>query len=52
MTKLIVEVTKTQKGTYYNFFVVLSDGSRVQIKPRFDNQVLQLYLLADEVINK
>lgn len=52
MTKLIVEVTKTQKGTYYNFYVVLQDGTRVQVKPRFENQVLDLYLKADEIINK
>lgn len=51
MIKLVCEITRTEKGKYYNFFVVLKDGTRVQVKPRFDNQILDLYDNA-EIIEK
>lgn len=46
MVELICEVTKTEKGKYYNFFVVCNDGTRVQIKPRWENQLVDLHLNA------
>lgn len=49
MTKLICEVTRTEKGKYYNFYVVLKDGTRVQVKPRFENQILDLYEHAEKI---
>lgn len=48
MTKLICETIVTEKGqTYYKFYVE-KDGQRVEIKPKWDNALIQLYVLADK----
>ena len=47
--KLICEITRTEKGKFYNFVVVCNDGTRVPIKPRFDNQVVDLYENAEKI---
>lgn len=47
--KLICEITRTEKGKYYNFYVVLKDGTRVQVRPRFDNQILDLFENAEKI---
>lgn len=44
--KLICETYVSKNGQiYYNFFVE-KDGKRIQVKPKWDNDLIALYVLS------